>query len=49
MEADAKTVMYSGDVVVLFMVDSTFDDLATPASMQEAFKVVSGGNMTIVG
>lgn len=49
VEADAKTVMYSGDVVVLFMVDSTFDDLATPASMQEAFKTVSGGNMTIVG
>ena len=49
VEADTKTVMYSGDVVVLFMVDSTFDDVATTASIQEAFKTVSGGNMTIVG
>lgn len=49
VEADTKTVMYSGDVVVLFMIDSSFDDVATVESMQEAFKTVCGGNMTIVG
>lgn len=49
VEADTKTVMYSGDVVVLFMIDSAFDDVATVESMQEAFKTVCGGNMTIVG
>lgn len=49
VEADTKTVMYSGDVVVLFMIDSSFDDVATVESMQEAFKTVCGGDMTIVG
>ena len=49
VEADTKTVMYSGDVVVLFMVDSGFDDVATVESIQEAFKTVCNGNMTIVG
>lgn len=49
VEADTKTVMYAGDVVVLFMVDSTFDDVATVSSIQEAFKTVCGGSMTIVG
>lgn len=49
VEADTKTVMYSGDVVVLFMIDSAFDDVATVESMQEAFKAVCDGNMTIVG
>ena len=49
VEADTKTVMYSGDVVVLFMVDSGFDDVASVESIQEAFKVVCNGNMTIVG
>ena len=49
VEADTKTVMYSGDVVVLFMVDSGFDDVATVESIQEAFKAVCNGNMTIVG
>lgn len=49
VEADTKTVMYSGDVVVLFMIDSAFDDVATVESMQEAFKTVCGGDMTIVG
>ena len=36
-------------VVVLFMVDSGFDDVATVESIQEAFKVVCNGNVTIVG
>ena len=49
VEADAKTVMYSGDVVVLFMIDSGFRDVATVESVQEAFRAVCGGNMTIVG
>lgn len=49
VEADTKTVMYSGDVVVLFMIDSQFADVATVESMQEAFKAVCGGKMTIVG
>lgn len=49
VEADTKTVMYSGDVVVLFMIDSGFHDVATVESMQEAFKTVCGGSMTIVG
>ena len=49
VEADTKTVMYAGDVVVLFMIDSEFGDVATVESIQEAFRAVCGGSMTIVG
>lgn len=48
VEADAKTVMYSGDVVVLFMVSEDFGDSATPESVQQAFRAVCGGRMTII-
>lgn len=49
VEADVKTVAYSGDVVMMYMVNSEFSDVPTVQSIQDAFRTVCGGQITIVG
>lgn len=46
--ADTKTAAYSGDVVMFFMIDSSYADIATPDSVFAAFKAACGGNATAI-
>lgn len=47
--ADAKTAAYSGDVVMFFMIDSEYSDVATANSMATAFKTACNGNAAVIG
>lgn len=49
VEADTKTAAYAGDVVMFFMINSDFNDVATTDSMLEAFEAVVGAKPTVVG
>lgn len=49
VEADVKTVAYSGDLVMLYMVSSELTGAPTAQSIQEAFRTVCGGKITVVG
>ncbi len=49
VEADVKTVAYYGDVIMMYMVNSEFTDVPTAQSIQDAFRTVCGGEITIVG
>lgn len=49
VEADTKTAAFSGDTVMLFMVNSDFADSVTTDSILEAFKTVAGGEVTEIG
>lgn len=46
--ADTKTAAFCGDVVMFFMIDSEYADVATTDSILEAFRSV-GGNITVIG
>lgn len=49
VNADTKTAAYCGDVVMFFMVNSQFAESASVDTIQEAFKTVCGGNVTVIG
>ena len=49
VEADTKTAAYYGDVVMFFMVNSTFAESATTDSIGQAFNTVCNGGATFVG
>lgn len=49
VEADTKTAAYYGDVVMFFMVNSTFAESATTESIGQAFNTVCNGGATFVG
>ena len=49
VEADTKTAAYCGDVVMFFMVNATFEDQVSTASMVEAFKASVDGEVTVIG
>lgn len=49
VEADVKTVACYGDVIMMYMVNSEFTDVPTAQSIQDAFRTVCGGQITIVG
>lgn len=46
--ADTKAAAVSGDVILFFMINSEFADVATTDSILEAFKTVCGGAVTII-
>ena len=48
VEADCLKVMTTGDLVVLFMVDSAFADTVTVDEIQAAFTAVCGGEPDLV-
>lgn len=47
--ADTKTAAYSGDVVMFFMIDSEYSDVATTNSMATAFKTACNGVASVIG
>ena len=47
--ADTKTAAYCGDVVMFFMIDSEYADVATTKTMEEAFQTVCSGHAVIIG
>lgn len=47
--ADTKTAAYSGDVVMFFMINSEFSDVATTNSMATAFKTACNGAAAVIG
>lgn len=47
--ADTKTAAYYGDVVMFFMVSSTFAESATTESIGQAFNTICNGGATFVG
>ena len=49
VEADTKTAAYCGDVVMFFMVNASFEDQVSTASMVEAFKASVDGEVTVIG
>ena len=49
VEADTKTAAYCGDIVMLFMVNASFEDQVSTASMVEAFKASVDGEVTVIG
>lgn len=49
VNADTKTAAYCGDVVMFFMVNSQFAESASVDTIQEAFKTVCDGNVTVIG
>ena len=49
VEAATKTAAYCGDVVMFFMVNATFEDQVSTASMVEAFKASVDGEVTVIG
>ena len=49
VEADTKTAAYAGDVVMFFMVNASFEDQVSTASMVEAFKASVDGEVTVIG
>lgn len=49
VEADTKTAAYIGDTVIFFMVNSSFADQVTPASIVEAFRASVNGEVTVIG
>ena len=49
VEADTKTAAYAGDVVMFFMVNSSFADQISTDSMVEAFKASVEGDVTVIG
>ncbi len=48
VEADNLKVMAKDDLVVLFMVDSTYSDSVTVDDMEAAFTKLCGGNLDLV-
>ncbi len=48
VEADTLKVMAKDDLIVLFMVDSVYNDTVTVDDMEAAFKAVCGGSLDIV-
>lgn len=46
--ADTKTAAYCGDVVMFFMIDSEYADVATADSILDAFQKVAGGNAVVI-
>ena len=49
VEADTKTAAYCGDIVIFFMVNSSFESQITTTSLVEAFKTVVDGEVTVIG
>lgn len=46
VEADDLQVVYYGDVIMLFMIGSDYNDLATSQQMVDAFAATVGGEVT---
>lgn len=46
--ADTKTAAYCGDVVMFFMIDSEYADVATTDSVLAAFQSICGGTAVVV-
>lgn len=49
VEADTKTAAFYGDVVMFFMVNSTFAESATAESIGQAFNTICNGGAAFVG
>ena len=49
VEADTKVAAYIGDIVIFFMVNSSFEDQVSTTSIVDAFKASVTGEVTVIG